>query len=106
MVSVTPAARASVSWSHVSCRELSSSTMAPPEPPPLLFQGKKGCVLTDQRRRDWSCVCELGEDSNTTHHSWGNVLNCSTKGALKSTILGKILSRQPNSLVLVELGTT
>lgn len=84
VVSVTPAARASTSRLCVSCRELSSSTMAPPQPPPPLFQGKKGCVHTKQRGKDWSCVCELRQASHTSHHSLGSLLNCSTKGALKS----------------------
>lgn len=84
VVSVTPAGRASASWLRVSCRELSSSTTAPPWPPPPLFQGKTCFMLTNQRRKDWSCVCELRQASDTSQHSLGSVLNCSTRGALES----------------------
>lgn len=68
VVCVTPAARASTSRFHVSCRELPSSRTPPP-----LFQGNKGCMHTKQRREDWSCVCELRQASNTSHHSLGRV---------------------------------
>lgn len=89
VVSVTPAARASTSR----CVFLQGPVIlnrddGPSDNPISYFQRIEGlrANVANQRRKDWSCVCVLREDSNTypqLPRQRRLMLNCSTKGALQ-----------------------